>query len=465
MKYAIKLSALAAAVALPMSAPLMASNLDLYVDPATQTIYAQPGEGRVKLGTFRPVDANAPATAAPAPAARQDVARTRGGLEITSADGNFSAKLGARIHFDGNYVLEEDDLPAAAQDRNSTLDFRRARLSMSGKVYNWEYLFENDFAGQGSGNNAGFRDMWLGTQVMGNRVRIGQAKPFRGMEELTSSNSLTFMERPFATANAIYQRQRTLGVFVNNYLPESRVGYGLSLYNNKAGFEQNSGGNTVAQGQALGFNGRVFMLPIKSAAADLHVAFSASQDGAGDASDNAATPVITGIANQPRTTRNGQLRPTVVAATQGFDKQTTFAGELAYRAGRLHAQAEYALANYTDSVVTGQADEDVETGYVQLSYFLTDHTKRYNTTRGAFDGPSVKSGAGAVELKARYDMIDNKDSLFDRGVSGYAVGVNYYVNSNVRFMLEYHDGEASNGSAATQDQAFQAVTARAQLNF
>ncbi len=63
------------------------------------------------------------------------------------------------------------------------------------------------------------------------------------------------------------------------------------------------------------------------------------------------------------------------------------------------------MANFTDSVVAGQADEDVETGYIQLSYFLTDHAKRYNTTRGAFDGPSVKSGSGAIELNARYDFI------------------------------------------------------------
>ncbi len=461
MNHAIKMTALAVFAA-SFAVPALANKsneLDLYVDSETQSLFSQPGPGRVKLGTFQPVDAKAQAKAKDA-----GIATSKGGLEIKSADGNYSAKLGARVHFDANYVIDEDDLTAAQQDRNSTLDFRRARLSLSGKVYNWEYLFENDFAGQDTTNRAGFRDVWLGTHVKGNRIRIGQAKPFRGMEELTSSNSLTFMERPFATANGIYQRQRTLGLFVNNYLDDSRVGYGLSVYNNKAGFEQTSGGAVQPQGQALGYNGRVFVLPIKSAESDLHVAFSASQDGAGDASDNAAPPEVTGIALQPRTTRNGQLRPTVVGATQGFDKQTTYAGELAYRVGRFTAQGEYALANFTDSVVAGQADEDVETGYIQLSYFLTDHAKRYSTTRGAFDGPSVKSGSGAIELKARYDFIKNTDRD-NREASGYAVGVNYYVSPNVRFMVEYHDGEASGASGTPNDAKFQVVTARAQLNF
>ena len=45
--------------------------LDLYVDQKTQQIFAEPGKGRVKLGTFQQVDENAPAPQKPQNATQQ----------------------------------------------------------------------------------------------------------------------------------------------------------------------------------------------------------------------------------------------------------------------------------------------------------------------------------------------------------------------------------------------------------
>ena len=93
---------------------------------------------------------------------------------------------------------------------------------------------------------------------------------------------------------------------------------------------------------------------------------------------------------------------------------------------------------------------------------MTDHNKRYNTGRGAFGNPSVKPGAGAVELKARYDSIENKDVTGNPEIAGYTVGVNYYATPNVRFMVEYNDGEFKSGTTSKE---LSAITARAQFSF
>ena len=58
---------------------------------------------------------------------------TKGGIKVTSADKNFEASIGGRIHFD-TYVFDKDI--AATTD---TTEFRRARLTLSGKAYGWEY--------------------------------------------------------------------------------------------------------------------------------------------------------------------------------------------------------------------------------------------------------------------------------------------------------------------------------------
>lgn len=402
-----------------------------------------------------------------------DKATTKGGFEIKSEDGNFSAKLGGRIHFDGNYVIEEDDL-GSAEKRNSTTDFRRARLSVSGKAYDWSYLFENDFAGQNAGSGTGFREMWIGRNVLGkNMLRIGQAKPFRGMEEQTSSNDITFMERPFATATGIYGKQFTQGIFLNG--TQGMLGYGVSVYNNKQAGDTNSGsqGNN---NQDLGFNGRVYAFPINSDTTTLHVGLSASSDKLSVINTLDNMGVITaqagGFSVQPRFTRNGGLRETILNGSNRFSKQETVAAEFAFREGPFTVQAEYALAQFTDSErrisgtppvpATPAADQDVETYYIQASYFVTDHNKRYNTGRGAFGNPSVKPGAGAVELKARYDSIENKDVTGNPEIAGYTVGVNYYATPNVRFMVEYNDGEFKSGTTSKE---LSAITARAQFSF
>ena len=54
---------------------------------------------------------------------------TKGGIKVTSADKNFEASLGGRIHFDA-YSFDSD--VAATTD---TTEFRRARLTLSGKAF------------------------------------------------------------------------------------------------------------------------------------------------------------------------------------------------------------------------------------------------------------------------------------------------------------------------------------------
>jgi len=194
--------------------------------------------------------------AAPAMA---DTATTKGGFQIKSDDGNFEAKLGGRIHFDGNFYTSEKDLGSAtAQDSNSQFFFRRARITIEGRAYDYTYKFENDFASSGDAaakTNEGIREMWIGRQVMGNKnLRLGQAKPYRGMEELTSSNEITFMERPLATASGIYNNQFTTGAFLDG--SGEGYGYGVSVYTPRS--------VDAAETQGLGVNARGFIVPLRT---------------------------------------------------------------------------------------------------------------------------------------------------------------------------------------------------------
>ena len=130
---------------------------------------------------------------------------TKGGVKVTSADGKFEASIGGRIHFD-TYAFDRD-----IASTTGTTEFRRARLTLGGKAYGWEYKLEQDF---GAGTNLdGLRDAYIAKSALGGKFTIGHFKPYRAMEELTSSNELLMMERPFASATGLFSgRQFQQGV-------------------------------------------------------------------------------------------------------------------------------------------------------------------------------------------------------------------------------------------------------------
>lgn len=381
-----------------------------------------------------------------------DKASTTGGFKIKSEDGNFEAKLGGRIHFDANYYVDEDDINTGAQNTKNDFFFRRARLTLEGRAYDFTYKFENDFANSAGGGNAtqneGLREMWIGKKVLnGANLRLGQAKPYRGMEEITSSNEILFMERPMTTATGIYSRQFVQGVFLDGH--GDNYGWGVSLYNPRSAADTNRSGS--------GVNGRAYFVPVRSEGNIVHVGVSASQDKY-DTTTATVRPRIVG--------REGGLRISGTAGNQIIDggvyeDQTSAALELAGRFGPLMMQGEYTLAKFEDAASVAQK-VDVAAYTIQASYMLTDHTRPYDFKKGVFKSPKVNGEEGAVELKARFDKIENKDQSNREG-SYYGVGVNYYATPNTRFMLEYIDGQLNNNSATELEAS--AITARAQFNF
>ena len=57
-------------------------------------------------------------------------------------------------------------------------------------------------------------------------------------------------------------------------------------------------------------------------------------------------------------------------------------------------------------------------------------------------GSAQVTDKGLWELTARYDSIENKD-IANREATSWIVGVNYYVNPNLRFMFNYTQGDNS----------------------
>lgn len=372
--------------------------------------------------------------------AHADLATTTGGITIKTDDGRFEAKVGGRIHLDTNLPIDDDAdnvgeglLP----DQRFDAFFRRARLSLEGKAYGWTYKFENDFAGQNATEGSGFREMWIGTKLgeVAN-VRFGQAKPYRSMEELTSSNEIMFMERPFSSASGIYRQFQT-GVFLDG--AGSNFGWGVSAYNLR------NGASNTAETDGFGTSVRLYFAPVATDTSVVHLGVSGGIDNpSNNVSGTAGSPLNTvSVASLRYAGRSGPQQSLGAATT---DEQTTYAIELAGKAGPIYGQAEYAIATFAEDT----DDEEVNTYYVQLSYLITGESKPYDIKKGVFKSPKPKNASGAWEAKVRYDFADAKEVATEREVTQIALGLNWFVNPNVRVMFEYLMGEQEPDGADSQ---------------
>ncbi|HEY4556334.1 MAG TPA: porin, partial [Lysobacter sp.] len=300
---------------------------------------------------------------------------TKGGIKVTSADGKFEASLGGRIHFD-TYLFDRD-----LASTTGTTEFRRARLTLSGRAYGWDYKVEQDFA---AGSNLdGLRDLYIARAFAGGKVTIGHFKPYRAMEELTSSNEILMMERPFASASGLFNgRQFQQGV---GYLRAgSNYTAGISAFNLRSA--------SGARNEGVGAAARVTYAPINTETSTLHLGAWASNEDL-----NRGSPDL--VASVAYAGRRGPSQTIATVTGASGDSVNAVGLEAAGSFGPLFFQSEYVISKFGRPV---GGDQDVNSWYVQGAWLLNGGHRAYKAGTGVFGAPKYVD-KGLWELTARYD--------------------------------------------------------------
>lgn len=400
---------------------------------------------------------------------------TKGGPKIKSNDGNFEMVFGARAHLDVHSFNDDKANPSyppfGSQVPDSHPDggfnFRRGYTDVTVRYYDLSFKFQNDFA---AGTFPGsLREAWVGAKIGPGQLTIGQFKPYRGMEELASSNEITMMERPSTTSTGIYAgRQWMMGVGYKG-LYANKFGYGVDIM---------SLAHTDMPIAGSSYGGRLFWVPFAEEGNTLHFGFSYSVDDASSESLSAKVVDIYGG-------RRGISKSLGIAGagigSSGDKKQFTFEAEAAYSLGPVTLQGEYANSRLDNThVVAGvQKDSTVQAYYVQASWFVTGERSIYRKERGAFGKPKPISKWGALELAIRYDLAENLNQSLTADpcrtgtskcqVQVITLGTNWYVREGLRFMLNYYltDAVIGNVGAGTPDRkdTLSVISFRTQLSF
>lgn len=342
-----------------------------------------------------------------------------------------------RAHFDA--AFHDEDVTEMGDNINT----RRARIGVNGKIdSDWDFRIEYDFAENGTSAS----DVRLRYRLPAGRLTIGQTKVPMGLNELTSSNNMTFIER--ASNSNVIADSRRLGlhyaVSQNNYTLQSAV------YSRSIGARKQDGDSQI------GAAGRFVFNPIMQGSTMLHLGASvavedfADQKGTSFSDRPEARPAGERLIN---TTRN-DVNP-LADATGTFK----YGLEAAYKSGPFSVEAEYL------NVDVDRADNsDVSfNGYhVQTSYVLTGESRSYSG--GNFGGIRPSNPSGAWEVAARFSSIDLDDEDVVGGKQeNITLGMNYYANANVRFMANLIRSDIEDG--INGDETVNIALLRAQFSF
>lgn len=348
----------------------------------------------------------------------------RDGLNLETANKKFRLKIGGRIQNDWAWFDDGREFRVVFGDVEDGTEFRRARLAVEGEIYeNYEFKAEYDFAG----GDADFRDVYLGMKavpIVGN-VRVGQFKEPFSLEELTSDSHITFLERGLPN---VFAPQRSTGLQLTNTLADERMTWAVGVFRDTDDY-----GNGSDDG---GYNltGRITGLPWyrDDGRKLLHLGASYSHQN------------VDGVLRY-RQRPEANLAGVRYVDTGAFpvDDVDLYNAELALVYGPVSFQAEYMKAD-ADSIIGGE--ESFDGWYAFVSWFLTGEHRPYKKDAGVFDKIKPKrnfgfgegDGWGAWELALRYSTLD----LDDKNVRGgeetnWTVGLNWYLNTNLKVMLNY----------------------------
>lgn len=327
-------------------------------------------------------------------------------VRFVTDDGNFDIRPGVRLFVDG--IVTDSDFTHLDDD----IEIRKLRLYLRARIYqDWRFKIDGEFSPD---RKVDWRNFWISYRGFERAdIRVGNRISPLSLEAQTSSDNITFMERSLADAlTSGYQ----FGGSVRTWSPYGSATVGVF---SAPVFEKNdrhsSKGVSVAS--------RLTFAPWIGEDHVLHLGLSGEYRALGGSSSYR-------IAARPEAGSLGQLIST--GRIEGIDDAFTFGAEAALVYGPFSLQGEYLR---TELFRPG-SNLEFHGGYAQGSVFLTGESRPYSLSYGSFRWIKPKRSLGAIELAARWSGLDLDDDEIRGGdESNVTVGVNWYVNQNIRFMF------------------------------
>jgi len=375
------------------------------------------------------------------------------GFSLASADTNFVLKLRGLVQLDSRSFFDDNPLSTG----NDTFVLRRARPILEGTLFrDFDFQFVPDFGG----SSVAIFDAWLNYRYQPwLQLRAGKFKGPVGFENLQVDWTLPFNERSLVSG---FLPVRSLGLQLWGDVADGRFSYAAGIFN---GSGDGRNPSTVDFSDAKEFAGRVAFQPLKDSGDEWlrGIGFGVGGSYMHVHSNSAALPSTTGGTLPGYMTSGFQqffaynpsgVTPRVVADGDHW----RISPYVTYLRGPFGLLAEYLVTRQGVLNNSTLAHRDLEHTAWQVSaqWVLTGEPASFTgiTPKRPFN---LHSGDwGAWQLVARYAEADLDNRSFPdfadgstsaSGASSWSVGINWWLNKNIRVMTSYSHTSFEGGGA------------------
>ena len=327
--------------------------------------------------------------------------------------------------------------PEYADPIGNGAQIRRARFAVKGQIdEKWYGEFDMDLAN----GLAELKDAIVRyTGVPNLDLQVGNFKENFSIQRNTTSRYLQFMERPIVCSALTPSRH----IGINAKYAKNWLWFSTGLFSQViAGQEEwtNVADNNKDFGRNSGYawTTKLVVRPLyKLDNASLHI-------GAAYSYRTTTTDMATGEwgtyrASARNSTSINRKKYLDTNNLPGFDHNNLWTVELAGHWGGLRYEAAY----IGDNVHFKPDAADPETKnfngwYAQAGYLLFGGKQRYDSNGGKYTKVERAHDWGDIELCARYETCNlNFGNVFGGASEAYTLGLNYWVNENVKMQLNY----------------------------
>ena len=386
----------------------------------------------------------------------------REGFSLKSADGSYQLRIRGYLQGDGRFFA--DDMERATTD---TFLLRRVRPILEGTVSKYfDFRIMTDFGG----GTATVQDAYLDARPWSwAKLRVGKYKPPVGLERLQSGSELLFVERGLPT-NLVPNRD--VGAQLHGELFDGAFSYALGAFNGVA----DGGSGDLDNNDSKEFAGRLFAQPFKSSSIEALQGLGVGLAGTyGDQQGSEGSPALSSLRTQGQQTffsyrSDGTVDGTTIA--NGIHSRVSPQGYYYY--GPFGLLWEYVASSQRVQRGATHATLTNEAWQVAGSYVLTGENASYRSVAPTQPFDLTKGTWGAFELAARYgELTIDKDAFpffanptrAARIAKSWGLGLNWYLNRNVKFQLNYEQTDFTGGSASGERSKERALLSRFQVAF
>lgn len=388
------------------------------------------------------------------------------GFAIQSSDGDFQLKLRGYIQADSRFFTDD----SRASDE---FVLRRVRLNLDGRLFKYvDFRLAPDFGGSDPRIFDAFLDLHYFPEAS---LTAGKFKPPLSLERLQSATALLFAERSFPDQ---LTPRREIGLMLHGHfaapgntlsysrgpLAKAFFNYHLGVFNgegDRGGFNE---GDSDDNKEIIA---RLFAHPFRAS-------------GIGPLKGLGIG--IAGSYANPSNLSINNLRTPGQATLLRYDDDVTSVGthyriypQAYWYWGPFGAMAEWVLSSQRLKNAVGNEDRQQNRAWqLALSYVLTGEEASYGRVKPSHYFDPFNGEWGAFQLAARYSELHIDDDTFpafadvSRSASkaqSWALGINWYLNNNVKIMADYEQTNFDDGAPTGDRQKERVFISRFQIAF